>query len=190
MLQFFKVGNKHMWVIGCLVATYSHVACANDTFQNSKHIDPLLGLDFSSTVTADYGHNDNVFFQHNTNIVGSDYYNLKPTFSIQGQRNTKKFSISYQGDYRDYTNKFTDSNNYADHLINGVFNWELGFRHHLKIKGSYIIGHEALGTGVTNGFSFDNNDNLGDSATFDYFNISKKMILTPQNLPKTKNSKF
>ena len=182
MLRFFKVGNNKIWLLGCLVVTYSHIACANDSFQTSKHIDPLLGLDFSSTMTAEYGHNDNVFFQHKTDVVGSDYYNLKPTFSIQGQRNTKKFSISYQGDYRNYTKNMIANNNYVDHRINGIFDWELGFRHHLKIKTNYAIGHEALGTGVTNGFSFSNNDKLDDSATFNSFNIEKDLVTIDKNL--------
>ena len=182
MLQFLKVGNSHLWLLGCVVVTYSHVACANDTFQNSKHIDPLLGLEFSSTMGIEYGHDDNVLFQRNEHVVGSDYYDLKPTFLIKGQRNTKKFSVSYQGDYRQYTKNFIENNDYDDHHISGIFNWELGFRHHLEITGNYKLGHEALGTGVTNGFFFDNNSSLDDGATFNYFNINRALATTDKNV--------
>ncbi|MCD9518215.1 hypothetical protein [Photobacterium phosphoreum] len=171
-MHLFKTKNVHLLLVGCVCATYSFAASADSTFQDSKHIDPFLGLEFSSSINAGYGFDDNVLHQRDSNIISSDYYALKPTFSVVGQRNTKNFGLYYLGDYRNYTNNVVKSDSYDDHQFNGVFNWELGIRHHLSVTGSYSKNHEALGTGVTKGFFFDNDTSKPDIATFNAFNIT------------------
>ncbi|EEZ41737.1 Capsular polysaccharide synthesis enzyme CpsB [Photobacterium damselae subsp. damselae CIP 102761] len=174
----FKSNKIHLLLLSCLSATYAINASANITFQESKHIDPLLGLEFSSSVSSDYGYDDNVFNQNSDHIVGSNYYTIKPAFSITGHRYTKDFGLYYSGDYRKYTNDVTSyqgssDQNYSDHNFNGIFKWEMGLRHHLELTANYGLGHEALGTGVTNGFYFDDNSPAEDVASFDNFQITK-----------------
>lgn len=171
-MYLFKAKKVQLLLVGCISATYSFAASADSTFQDSKHIDPFLGLEFSSSVSSGYGFDDNVLHQRNSHIISSDYYALKPTFSVVGQRNTKKFGFYYLGDYRHYNNNVVKSDSYDDHQLNGVFNWELGIRHHLELTGSYSKNHEALGTGVTQGFFFESNTSPQNSATFNKFNIS------------------
>ncbi|OBU17235.1 hypothetical protein AYY19_10965 [Photobacterium aquimaris] len=178
----FKTKKIHLVLVGCFCATSSFVASADSTFQNSKHIDPLLGLEFSSSVSSGYGFDDNVLHQLNDNIISSDYYSLKPVFSVVGQRNTKNFGLYYSGDYRHYTNNEISDDSYDDHQLHGVFKWELGFRHHFELTGSYSQNHEALGTGVTNGFFFDNETQQNNAATFNNFNISHDIGKTKKKI--------
>lgn len=179
----FKSNKIHLLLLSCLSATYAINASANITFQESKHIDPLLGLEFSSSVSSDYGYDDNVFNQNSDHIVGSNYYAIKPAFSITGHRYTKDFWLDYTGDYRKYTNDVTSyqgnsDQSYSDHNFNGLFKWELGLRHHLELTANYGLGHEALGTGVTDGFSFKDQAPLDSVASFDYFQITKPIEKT------------
>ncbi|PSU92855.1 hypothetical protein [Photobacterium kishitanii] len=171
-MYLFKAKKVQLLLVGCICATSSFAANADSTFQDSKHIDPFLGLEFSSSVSSGYGFDDNVLHQRNSHIISSDYYTLKPTFSVFGQRNTKNFGLYYLGNYRHYNNNVVKSDSYDDHQLNGVFNWELGIRHHLELTGSYSKNHEALGTGVTQGFFFDSDTSLKNIATFNAFNIS------------------
>ncbi|WP_394166438.1 hypothetical protein [Photobacterium piscicola] len=164
--------DVYFLLIGCVFVSYSFAARAENTFQDSKYIDPFLGLEFSSSINTAYGFDDNVLYQRDSNIISSDFYAIKPTFSIIGKRNTKNFSLYYIGDYRRYNNDLVESDSYYDHQLNGVFNWELDIRHHLSVTGSYNKNHEALGTGVTNGFFFDDNTLTQNLATFDAFNIT------------------
>ncbi|PTB32456.1 outer membrane beta-barrel protein [Photobacterium phosphoreum] len=181
-MHLFKTKNVHLLLVGCVCATYSFAASADSAFQDSKHIDPFLGLEFSSSINAGYGFDNNVLHQRNHDIISSDYYSLKPTFSVVGQRNTKNFGLYYSGDYRRYSNNEVKSDGYDDHQIEGIFKWELGIRHHLELTGSYNQGHESLGTGVTNGFFFDNEATQPNAATFDYFNITHDIGKTKKKI--------
>lgn len=172
MMHVFKMRKIHLLLVSCISATYSFAANADNTFQDSKHIDPLLGLTFSSSVSTGYGFDDNVLHQRSNDIIGSDYYSLKPIFNVVGQRNTKSFGVYYSGDYRHYNNAVVRTDSYDDHQLNGIFNWELGVRHHLSLTGSYSKNHEALGTGVTKGFFFNKDTSQDDIATFNTFNIT------------------
>lgn len=181
-MYLFKMNKIHLLLVGCISATYSFAASADSTFQDSKHIDPFLGLEFSSSLSSDYGFDDNVLHQRNNNIISSDYYALKPTFSVVGQRNTKNFGIYYSGDYRHYNNNTVKSDSYDDHQLSGVFNWELGIRHHLILMGNYSKNHEALGTGVTQGFFFDSDTSQHNIATFNAFNITHDISRTDKKV--------
>ena len=187
----FKMNNIYLLLVGCICATYSLAVSADSTFQESNHIDPFLGLTFSSSVNTEYGFDDNVFNQHDDHIIGSDFYFLNPSISIVGKRNTKDFGFYYSGNYRKYNNdvlsyRGESDQNYKDHNLMGVFTWELGFRHHLELLANYDIGHEALGTGVTNGFYFSDENPSEKYATFDLFNITSPI----QKINKKINIKY
>ncbi|PLC58772.1 hypothetical protein CIK00_05100 [Photobacterium carnosum] len=187
----FKMNNIYLLLVGCTCATYSLAVSADSTFQESNHIDPFLGLTFSSSVNTEYGFDDNVFNQHDDHIIGSDFYFLNPSISIVGKRNTKDFGFYYSGNYRKYNNdvlsyRGESDQNYKDHNLMGVFTWELGFRHHLELLANYDIGHEALGTGVTNGFYFSDENPSKKYATFDLFNITSPI----QKINKKVNIKY
>ncbi|WP_297476551.1 outer membrane beta-barrel protein [uncultured Photobacterium sp.] len=187
----FKMKNIHLLLVSYLCITYSLVVNADSTFQESKHIDSLLGLEFSSSINAGYGFDDNVFNQHDDHIIGSDFYFLNPSMSIIGKRNTKDFGFYYFGNYQKYNNDVSSyrgksDQNYKDHNLTGIFTWELGFRHHLELLVNYDIGHEALGTGVTNGFYFSDDSPSQESATFDLFNITRPI----EKINKKANVKY
>ena len=176
-MRLFKMKRCHLLLVGCTCVSYSLAANADSTFQESKHIDPFLGLDFSSFVSTGYGFDDNVFNQLDDHIIGSNFYFLKPSISMLWHQNTKDFGFYYSGNYRKYNDDVSSyrgksDQSYDDHNLTGIFTWELGFRHHLELLANYDIGHEALGTGVTNGFYFSDEDPLGKHATFDLFNIT------------------
>ncbi|WP_153448826.1 outer membrane beta-barrel protein [Vibrio algicola] len=176
MIGALKWKKDYLLLLGCMAAAYSMTTRADSRFQDlTHHIDPLLGLDFTASLTSDYGYNDNVLYQKDSNIIGSNYYSFQPSLSMEGHRNTKDFGFYYQGDYRNYTNNQVSADSYADHQLSGVFNWELGLRHHVEFEGNYGIGHEARGEGVTRGFFFGDNSTNAKLATFDAFNIEHEI---------------
>ncbi|MFG0803297.1 outer membrane beta-barrel protein [Leclercia sp. GLN_9] len=109
------------------------------------------GIDFQSHVGVDYGHNDNVTFQHHdSDAKGSDFQGLKPVISLNGERGQDKYLLMYSGDYRHYSSDSTDD--YDDHVFRFNGDWRFGLMHGLSLKLEDSLGHEERGRGVTEGF--------------------------------------
>lgn len=172
---FFKLKQ---W---CLLLLLLFTIPSYAEFTSNTHID-WLGLEYQSNLATEYGYIDNVFYQNNNQIRGSDYVALKPELSITGKRNTKDFYLFYQGDYRHYNNQQIKEDSYDDHLFYGAFDWELGIRHHLRLSASYKLGHEARGSGATKGFYFYPDHTSVNQATFSDFNITHELATQNRNL--------
>lgn len=172
---FFKLKQ---W---CLLLLLLFTIPSYAEFTSNTHID-WLGLEYQSNLATEYGYIDNVFYQNNNQIRGSDYVALKPELSITGKRNTKDFYLFYQGDYRHYNNQQIKEDSYDDHLFYGAFDWELGIRHHLRLSSSYKLGHEARGSGATKGFYFYPDHASVNQATFSDFNITHELATQNSNL--------
>ncbi|QDX32064.1 outer membrane beta-barrel protein [Dickeya poaceiphila] len=111
----------------------------------------IAGIDFQSQLGLDYGHESNVTNQaYHQDVIGSDFQSLKPTLKAIGQRDQDRYLLMYSGDYRHYGSAPAD--NYTDHLLRFNGAWRYGQRHGIALILDDSLGHEARGSGITEGF--------------------------------------
>ncbi|MFV0575457.1 MAG: hypothetical protein ACK5NC_08635 [Vibrio sp.] len=169
MRRLIKINSRFRYI--CYLLFIFSAFPSYGEFASNTHIDPL-GIEYQSDINVEYGSNDNIYYQHDDNIESSDYYSIKPEFSMAGQHDTKQFYIFYQGDYRSYDNQDLGDNDYDDHMLFANFKWQMGIRHRIDLTGMYNLGHEARGTGVTQGFYFNRNPSGDENqAVFSDFNV-------------------
>lgn len=112
----------------------------------------VAGIDVQSTLGLDYGHDSNVTYQtQSSDEVNSSYLALTPRILALGERGEDKYMLMYSGDLTSYRQSGQDSFN--DHSVLFQSSWRFGLKHGLTWSAQQDWGHEARGTGITEGFT-------------------------------------
>lgn len=76
--------------------------------------------------------------------ISSNVVVLSPALVLEGERAASKYSFTYSADLGRYSNSTAD--NYADHQLLGLAEFNLSSSSTLKIQPEYLIGHDDRGT--------------------------------------------
>ena len=74
---------------------------------------------------------------------------VNPNFELSADNGISTYNLTYslsKGEYFD-----SEQDNYLDHALGGDANWELNARNRVTLAGSYEDGHEARGSGFSQG---------------------------------------
>lgn len=106
------------------------------------------GIVFTPSLSAGIMNDDNVTYS-DTDQIESVVALVSPNFLLSADNGVSTYGLSYtltKGEYFD-----SDEDNYLDHALRGEANWELNARNRVGLSGSYTNGHEARGTGFSQG---------------------------------------
>ncbi|WP_346839083.1 outer membrane beta-barrel protein [Microbulbifer sp. SAOS-129_SWC] len=107
------------------------------------------GIELTPSLNVDFQNDDNV-----TNASSSQIESVvtlvNPNFQLSAGNDVSDYNLTYSLEKGAYFDSSAD--NYLDQTVSGEGNWELNERNHFSLAGSYLAGHEARGTGISQGF--------------------------------------
>ncbi|GLS84601.1 outer membrane beta-barrel protein [Paraferrimonas haliotis] len=106
------------------------------------------GLELNPYVKASL-FNDNNVIRSQTDTISSFGSHIEPGVELVGNPGNSQFEVGYrlvQGNYYD-----SNDDNFTDHFLNGVFNWNLATRHRLNFYYNFDKMHEGRGYGFSEG---------------------------------------
>lgn len=106
--------------------------------------------ELEATMNAKVEMDDNVA-RSKTTEVDSAVLNVAPKLVLINDTTARKVRLSYSAEYVDYLD--IDVESYLSHTLDGSGKFQLSRRHYVKGTAAYQLGHEALGTGSTEGLS-------------------------------------
>ncbi|EMW7169304.1 capsular biosynthesis protein [Vibrio fluvialis] len=123
----------------------------------------IAGIDFQSQLGVDYGHDDNVTYQRDSDAaIDSYFWTLTPTLKAIGERGEDRYVLMYSGEYRRYEDSSADD--YDRHFMMLDTAWRFGRMHGLTFNLSQTFGQEKRGQDMSEGF---------DDAEFKQFGFSE-----------------
>ena len=149
--------------------------CGNALAQTPASI-PLGGFDLYPSVEAEFGHDDNVL-RDNDSEVESWKSTISPELILVNSFGLNQIQAGYRLERGNFFSSQKDD--YTDHLFNLLGSFELNVRNRLKVEAIYQDDHDERGTAFTigNGSSLDKPDQYKSSqveATYSYGALTSK----------------
>lgn len=142
----------------------------NSGFSLAQQFEPSAirtesGIDIIPELLSELRYDDNITHSHAAE-QSSWIAVLAPAVKFQLAEGASLYSLQGRAERGNYFSSTDD--NYTDLDLNGQIKLDLNSRHRLNISGYYKAGHEARGTGITEG----RGDQQLKPAEFDAFNIN------------------